>query len=97
MIKFSSFKEADVRSARRSQPKESLSISTTSTEDQFEVYYVHTVIRGSSADSRSTERHSVSQTISGNPRLTELWDELLWLLEGPLESDNQGSASDELR
>jgi len=85
-----------VRSAPRSQPRESLSISTTSTEGRFEVYYVHTATLDLSVGSRNTERRSVSRTISGNPRLTELWDELLWLLEGHPASDNQGSASDEI-
>jgi len=74
-----------------------ISITGTGREGELEAYCARTAIRVLSDGSKTTPEHSVSLIISETHPLREHFNAIWSLLEGPLESDNQGSASDEIR
>ena len=85
-----------VQSVERSdRPKESLSISTTSTEGTFEVSYVLTATQDWSDGSKITILRNDSLTISAIPRLSELWEEVLSLLADLENGDKPVSETDD--
>jgi hypothetical protein len=77
-----------VPSVKPQNVREEISISTTSTEGTFEVSYALTATHDWSEDSRMQTVRSDLLTISGIPRLNELWDELLSLLVDLGNGDN---------
>jgi len=90
----SNSKEVSVQSVVKHQT-ERVSISTMNTAGMFEVSYVHTATHVWSDGSNLQRKRKDSLTISGIPRLQELWDELLSLLVDLGNGDNLGNAPDD--
>lgn len=91
----SNIKEVGVRSVASPPLKESLSISTTNMGETFVVFYVRTVTHDWSDGSKATIEYKSSLTISENPQLRQLWDEMLSLLVDLGNGDNLGSDRDD--